>query len=154
MGADGCGWVRVGALGRRVHGEHKKSQRGGIFMVSQARIGTYGRGNFPGHDFLWVLPKILKDECRWVMMDKGGCNGVSDHGGEKKQDKKGPKWASVTCFEVYGRGEKKQEVNRDGHGDQRGSRGAIEGEQRVHCTESMCICNKKARKQTGGKRKR
>ena len=83
------------------------------------------------------------------MMDKNGCNGVHGHGGEKKQDKKSPKWVSRTCFATYGPGEKKQEVDRDGHGDQRGSRETIEGEQGVRCTGTMCLGNEKAGKQTG-----
>ena len=44
--------------------------------------------------------------------------------GEKKQDKKGPKWASMACFVIHVRGEKKQEGDRYDHGDQGG-----EGEQ-------------------------
>ena len=81
---------------------------------------------------------MLKNECRWVMMGKDGCNGVYGHGGEKKQDKKSPKWASRTCFVMHDRGEKKQEVNRDGDGDQRGSGEAIEGNK--GCTvQGQCV---------------
>ena len=61
------------------------------------------------------------------MMGKDGCNGVHGHGWGEKTDKKIPKWESRPCFVMYDRGEKKQEVNRDGHADQRGSGETIEG---------------------------
>ena len=83
-------------------------------------------------------------------MHMHGCNGAHGHGGEKKQDKKSPKWASMTCFVMYGRGKKKQEGGRYDHGDQRGARGVIEVEQGVCSPSKMSSNNKKTRKQTGG----
>ena len=50
---------------------------------------------------------------------------------------------------MYGRGKKNQKVGRDDHGDQRGPRGAIEGEQGVCTTSKLHLGNEKARKQTG-----
>ena len=83
-----------------------------------------------------------------------GAMGCMVTGGEKKQDKKSPKWVSRTCFVMYGRGEKKQEVGRDGPGDHRGSRGVIEGEQGARCTGTMCLSNEKTINKQGDKRKR
>ena len=34
-------------------------------------------------------------------MHKGECNGAYSYGGEKKQDKKSPNWASRTCFQSH-----------------------------------------------------
>ena len=50
------------------------------------------------------------------------------HGGEKKQDKKSSKYARMTCVVMYVHGEKKQEVGMHGNGDERASRGGLEGE--------------------------
>ena len=49
---------------------------------------------------------------------------------------------------MYGRGGKKQEDDKDDHGDQRGRRGAIEGEQGVRSATEIHLCNGKTRKQT------
>ena len=68
--------------------------------------------------------------------------------GEKKQDKKGPKWASMACFVIHDRGEKKQEGDRYNHGDQGGARGTIEVKTVVCIPSKMYVDNKKARKQT------
>ena len=54
MGVDGCKWVRMGALGRRGHGEHTNKVRRGHLGSSWSEFGPYyGRENFPGHDVLW-----------------------------------------------------------------------------------------------------
>ena len=50
---------------------------------------------------------------------------------------------------MHGRGEKKQEGDRNDHGGQRGPRGVIEGKQRVHSPGEIRLGNEKARKQTG-----
>ena len=74
------------------------------------------------------LEKSGTDGCRWLYIGSDGCELMHGQGGKQKQDKKSPKWASRGCFTMYGRGEKKQEGDRHDHGDQRGPRGAIEGE--------------------------
>ena len=74
-------------------------------------------------------------------------------GGKQKQRKKIVKWASRGCFTIYGRGEKKQKDDRDDHGDQRGPKGAIEGEQGVRDPIEMQLGNAKARKQAGRQNK-
>ena len=66
---NGCVWVRMGALGRRRHGKHKNKASGGNLGSCRPGFGTYGRGNFPGHDVFWVLPKMVKNGCRGVRMD-------------------------------------------------------------------------------------
>ena len=68
MEADGFRWVRWGA-GHRNNGCRCINGRAG------PDLDTYGRGNFPGHDALCVLPKMGVDGCRWVIMDAYGCNG-------------------------------------------------------------------------------
>ena len=84
MGEDGCGWVRMDGLGCREHGETQKQVKKGTFRAYQ--VG-HDRGNFPGHDVFWVLPKMVKNGCRGVRMDADGCNGGYAHGegGETRQ---------------------------------------------------------------------
>ena len=52
MVIDGCRWVRMGALGPRGHGEHKSKAIRGHLGSQRSGIGSYVRGNFPGHDVL------------------------------------------------------------------------------------------------------
>ena len=52
-GINGCGWVPMGALGHVVSGEHKNQGKGDIYWSTWTGFGSYGRGNFPGHDVLW-----------------------------------------------------------------------------------------------------
>ena len=89
------------AMGCRRTGGHKSKAIRGHLGSRRSGFGSYGRGNFSGHDVLWVLSKILKNGCRWVIMDAHGCNGGYAHGGQPKQGKKSPKWASRTCFWMY-----------------------------------------------------
>ena len=87
-GANGCARVWAGALGHRGHrGYNNKSSRGRLWTWRSV-FGRHGRGNFPGHDVFWVLLKMVKNECRWIIMDEDGCNGVYDHGGEGKARQK------------------------------------------------------------------
>ena len=130
-GANGCARVWAGALGHRRHGGHKNKPRRGRLWTGRPVFGRYGRGNFPGHDVFWRLPKMVKNECRWLIMAGYGCNGVHDHGGKGKQDKKRPKWVCRACFCMCDHRAKMQHVGMDGHGDQGGARGAKEGEQRA-----------------------
>ena len=71
---------------------------------------------------------MVEDGWGWVNVESVGCNRSCGHGGEQKQGKKSPKWASRTCFTVHVQGEKKQEVGMHGNGDERASRGGLEGE--------------------------
>ena len=77
----------MGALGRMGHGEHKNKPKRGHLRSRKPEFGTYGRGNFPGHDVLWLLPKMVKNECAWVMMDKDGCNGTCENEGTRNNTK-------------------------------------------------------------------
>ena len=52
MVIDGCGWVRMDALGPRGHGEHKNKASRGHLGPRRTEFESYGRGNFPGHDVL------------------------------------------------------------------------------------------------------
>ena len=51
-GGNGCGWVRMGALGRRGHGGYEKQVIGGILGSRRSGFGTYGRRKFSRHDVL------------------------------------------------------------------------------------------------------
>ena len=42
----------MGALGPREHGEHKIKAIRGHLGSQRPGIGSYDRGNFPGHDIL------------------------------------------------------------------------------------------------------
>ena len=88
MGADGFGSVRWRALHMR---GHRNKACGAINGPEAPDLNTYGRGNFPGHDALCILPKMGVDGCRWVLMDVYGCNGGYDHAEAQKQDKNDPK---------------------------------------------------------------
>ena len=72
-GGNGCGWVHVGALGRRGHGGHEKQVIGGILGSRRSGFGCYGRGNFPGHHVLVCVGKNGVDGCRWVQSVLDGC---------------------------------------------------------------------------------
>ena len=121
----------MGALGRIGHGGHTDKARRGHLWSCRSGLGCYGRGNFPGHDVFGGLSKMVKNECGWLIMAGHGCNGVHDHGGKGKQDKKRPKWVCRACFCMCDHRAKMQHVGMDGHGDQGGARGAKEGEQRA-----------------------
>ena len=125
MGANGCGWVWMGAMGYRGTVGHKnKASRDKHGHIGHC-FWRYGRGNFPGHDVLWFLAKVVKYGCRWVIMDADGCNWAYYHGGEQKQGKKIPKWVSRACFATYAHSEKNRKSAADGYGAQRGSCGGI-----------------------------
>ena len=125
MGANGCEWVLMGALGCRKGKEHKNKASRGHLWSCRPGFGRYGRGNFPEHDVFWRLPKMFKYGCRGVKMVEEGCNGAHVHGGERKQGKESPKWAIRASFCMYGQVQKIYHVGRDGHGDQGGSRRAM-----------------------------
>ena len=88
MGKHGCKWVLMGALGCRGLKGHKSKSRRGHLWSCRPGFGRYGRGNFPGHDVFCVLPKMINNECRWVMMVNNGSNWVHGHGGREKTDQK------------------------------------------------------------------
>ena len=95
-------------------------------MVVQDMIwALHGRGKFPGHHVLWVLPKMIKNGCRWVITDAYGCNGGYAHGDKQKQGKKIPKWARMKCFWMYGQNKKMIHADQDDCGVQGGPRGEI-----------------------------
>ena len=72
-GENGCGWVRMGALGHRGHGKHKNRLRRVNLGSHRWGFGCHGRGNFPGHDVLGPLSKMVKDEWAWVQIGLDGC---------------------------------------------------------------------------------
>jgi len=118
-GANGYIWVRMGALGCRGHKGHKNKADRGYLGSKRSEFGSYGRGNFPGHDVFWHLPKMPKYGCRWVNMDVDGCEWTYGQGGRQKQGKKNYKLASRERFATHAQSAKNKQVARDGHGDQR-----------------------------------
>ena len=88
MGANGCGWMLMGALGHIVHKQHKNKVRGGNFWSLWSGYGSYGRGNFPRHDVCGCWPKwsrMGKDEY-WCI--RVGAMGLIVTGGWKKKTKR------------------------------------------------------------------
>ena len=75
------------------------------------------------------------------------------HGGEKKQDKKSPKWASSGCFAMYSHGKKQQQVDTDARGDQRELWEGIEGNQEARGALRMFMSRTKQKKQTTASKK-
>jgi len=69
---------------------------------------------------------MIKNGCRWVIMDAHGCNGGYAHGGKQKQCKKSPKWVRRTCFWIHEHGLKMPHVGQDDCGVQGGPRGEIQ----------------------------
>ena len=93
----------MGTLGHRGHKQHKNKPSTGYQRCFRPGFGCYGRGNFPGHHVLCVLPEMVKNECIWVFLDMYGCIGSYGNGREKKQDKKSPKRARQQCqHQSYG----------------------------------------------------
>ena len=109
----------MGALGHGGHGKHKNKASGGYLGSCRPGFGTYGRGNFPGHDVFGVLSKMLKIACRWMQIGSDGCNRVRGHGEQQKQGKKSAKWVSRTCFVMYAQDQKIQYFDRHGRGAHR-----------------------------------
>ena len=103
-GANVCGWVRMGALGRRGHREHKIKAKGGHLWSHRSGFRTYGRGNFLRHDVLWLLPKMVKNECRWTIVNEDGCDGTCEHEGTRNNTK------------IYTNGRVRQHLVTHGHG--------------------------------------
>ena len=79
--ADGCEWVRMGALGHRRHREHINKVSSGHLGSQRSGIGSYGRGNFPGHHVLGSLAKSDINGCRWIYAGSDGCVWMHGHGG-------------------------------------------------------------------------
>ena len=78
-------------MGALVHGGHEehKNKASGVYLGScRPGFGTYGRGNFPGHDVFWVLSKMLKIGCRWMRSGSHGANRVCGHGQEQNKAKR------------------------------------------------------------------
>ena len=101
-------------------GDTQTRQEGGIYGRAGQDWGAMAGEISPDMMFFWHLPKMFRMECRCIRSSYYGCNRVHGDGGEKKQDKKSPKWASRTCFEMHAWSNKNQNVFRDGHGGQRG----------------------------------
>ena len=47
---NGCGWVRMSALGHRGHGKARKQGKQTQKRLCSTYFGGHGRGNFPEHD--------------------------------------------------------------------------------------------------------
>ena len=123
-GDDGCGWVRMGALGCSGHGAHKNKPGGGDLGSPGSEFGPYGRGNFPGHHVLGCLAKNGVDGYRWMTRGLYGCIWTQRRGGRKKQGEKSPKWARCGCFVKYVHAKKSKEGGNDGY---RARGGAFKG---------------------------
>ena len=68
--------------------KHKNKTRRGYLGPNRSRFMTYGRRNFPGHDVMRILCRMVKNECEWVIIDTDGCNWVQIHGIEGKTRQK------------------------------------------------------------------
>ena len=97
-GGNGCGWVQVGALGRRGHGGHKKQGKRGHLWSQRREFGCYGRGNFPGHHVLEKYEKTCMNHSKWVCMGEYGWGRVNTNKGEQKQVKTKNNYVIRTCF--------------------------------------------------------
>ena len=110
MGADGCAWGFVGALGYKgtsaQQNETKKRQNEQIEHI----FCPYGRGNFPGHHVFWDLAKRLTSACWWMLMTSDGCSEMQKYGETGKQGKKGAECLCRACFAIHNNGQKKQKV--------------------------------------------
>ena len=85
MHADGYGWVCMGVPWYRgTNAQRNKGNRAKNKQVGHV-FCPYGRGNFPGHDVLWVSAKRVKYWCRWMIMDADGCNAAYNVRGGHKQ---------------------------------------------------------------------
>jgi len=96
----------MGALRRRRHGGHKNKASGGHLGSCRPGFGTYGRGNFPGHDVFGVLPKTLRIECRWMRIGLNGRKRPYVYRGNAKQDQKNTNERVGTYFLVHIKGKK------------------------------------------------
>ena len=97
-GGNGCGWVQVGALGRRGHGGHNKQGKRGHLWSQRREFGCYGRGNFPGHNVLEKYEKACMNHSKWVCMGEYGWGRVNTNKGEQKQVKTKNNYVIRTCF--------------------------------------------------------
>ena len=153
MRAYGCIWVHMGALGCRGMGKQaNKASRGHLGSCGPG-FGSYGRGNFPGHDVLCHLPQMVKNECRWVTMDADGWDRVWHHGRENKQGKKSPKLSSGACFGMHGQRQEMHHVGNQMIVACRESTKAKKGEQGLAFACLICLGNETARKQTARQNK-
>ena len=88
IGANGCGWVRMGALRHIAHKQHKNKAGGGNFWSSRTGFGSYGRGNFPGHDVCGCWPKWLRMGADGYWCIRMGVMGLIDTGRRKNKAKR------------------------------------------------------------------
>ena len=143
----------MGVSGRRGHKKHKIKARTRRLWCLRPGFGWYGRGNFPGHHVLGCLPKSGVHGCIYIFMHMHGCNGAHGHGGEKKQDKKSPKWARMAflwCMVVVQKQRKVAGtimVARDDHFEEWG------GKKDGCGVQWMCIRKGNAKKTTSGAKK-
>ena len=97
-GENGCGWVRMDAVGRRGHeGTQNKANRGHL-GPSRPGFGPYGRGNFPGHHVLddWVCMGV--GGCIWVLMDTLGSRGTAGTKNNRKRSKNSHVMIILRCM--------------------------------------------------------
>ena len=117
----------MGTLGRRVHGKHKNKTRKGYLGSRRSVFDRHGRGNFPGHDVLGCLAKSGVDGCRCVQSVLDGRGRMWGQGGRHKTRQKELQMGKEGRFYDECNSAKKQEGVSHEHGDQRESRGAVEG---------------------------
>ena len=97
-GENGCLWVCMGELVYGRHGGHKNKANGGHLGSRRPGIGSYGRGNFPGHHVLGGQAKTGTDGYRWVKTGADGCSGACGRGGNAKQQKEIRKCTHMAIF--------------------------------------------------------
>ena len=105
-GANGCAWVRMGALGCRGLKRHRnkanRDKNGRAWHVYY----PYGRGNFPGHHVSTKTRKnvcMTPDGCAWGLCE---CFGAWGHGETGKQVGEKHKWGERVVFCMRGHGNK------------------------------------------------
>ena len=86
------------ALGHRVHGKHKNRVKMVNLGFRRWGFGCYGRGNFPGHDVLGLLAKMIKYEWGWVRIGSDGWVCMHKQAGKQKRGKRRHKWANRVLF--------------------------------------------------------
>ena len=98
ISACGCGRVHVDALGCMGHGGHTNKASRGYLWSCRSGLGCYGRGNFPGHDVLGLLAKMITYGWGWVRIGSDGGVCMHKQAGKQKRGKRRYKWANRVLF--------------------------------------------------------
>ena len=117
MGADRCGWVRLGAGGMR---NTKTRQTGGIYGLIGQDLGPMVGEISPTSCLCKTKVKWAQIDSEWAYRGLHGCSGIYFHGGARKQGETRSKIGDQGIFLQCGHGQKTHVVGRDGRGGQRG----------------------------------